>query len=178
MKVHVYEVFQAGRWTKARTEARQVAAPHTNFLVNHRDPGDEAPGGAGEHAHPTVEVNDGIMRLGTLMRTKQLSRELMLHAASFVRRIAQRATRSSTDPMRASYLVDSGASRDGLPKRYFPPPGTGGSSGACDLCEHLQRDREDHHSEASDATPCIASPYFRQTKKNKQHNCVDTTNEK
>ena len=107
------------------TEARQVAAPHTNFLANYREPGDGASGGAGEHAHSTVEVNDGIMRLGALVSTKQLSRELVLQAASFVRRSTQRATESNTDPMRTSHLADSGASRDGVPKGYFPPPGAG-----------------------------------------------------
>ena len=80
MKFRVDEVFHTGRWTKAQTIARQAAAPLTNFVANHRATGGGAASDVDEHAHPTVEVPSELARLGTPLRTKQLSRELIIHA--------------------------------------------------------------------------------------------------
>ena len=59
--------------------------------------------------------------LGTFWRAKELSRELVLQATEFVKRLACPKQGSSTDAFAATYVVDSGASRDGLPPAFFPP---------------------------------------------------------
>ena len=117
MKFDVTEVFRVGQHTAERTRAKNGAAPVSNFAANHA-------GEASDHIivlDQKAEIGPAEVSAypGVLDCAKALSTELMAHAKDYAMKTLEKATGRAADAMKTVFLVDSGASRDGLPVQHF-----------------------------------------------------------
>ena len=112
MKYDRDEVFQAGRHTAQGTKTRAIT---TNFVANHR---------GGDHVH----VNEDQGQIGPAAASphldltttvKGLTTVLLTRAKEYAQTVAQRMTRTTCDALDLNMLVDSAASGDALPVRFF-----------------------------------------------------------